>query len=238
MRHSAWMSSVSYYVGLIAVAWALYQEAYVYLGYALLIYFLATLTISVGYHRLFCHSAFVTSRFWHWAFALYGVLLMYSSPLQWAVTHATHHRHSDTDRDPHPLPMRPDAFLRKGYRDVPLMTIRGRKLMRDPLHRIIDGYYVLIFAVMVTALYLISPTFFLYSYLPALGIAHFVGACHNTFSHAGHKPRDLWFLEWLLPSAGEWSHAHHHKNVRSPEFGLKWWHLDTGALLIKAIKKA
>jgi len=237
MRHSAWMANTAYYVGFAAFLWMLYANpSWFWVAFAL--YIAGGLTISVGYHRLFCHSAFETSRFWHWAFALYGVLFMYSSPIQWVVTHATHHRHSDTDKDPHEGPLRWASLLRKGYRDVPLRTIRAKRMLRQKLHYIVDAFYVPIWAAMVAVMALVSVDFVLYAYLPALGLAHFVAALHQTFSHIGDKPNDYGWLEFVFPSAGEWLHAHHHRHVRDWKFANKWWHLDTGALLIKAIKKA
>ena len=235
-RHKAWMATAAYHTGIVALLYAIFTNTAL-LPYSVALYIVGTITISVGYHRLFCHDAFKTSRFWHGFFALYGVLFMYSSPLQWVVTHATHHKHSDTDKDPHEKAMSMSSMLRKGYRDVPLMTILSRRLLRQPLHLFIDSYYVVIWAVMAAVIFAVSPEFFVFCYLPALGIAHFVGACHNTFSHVGNKPRDLWFMEFILPSAGEWLHGYHHKHWKAWKFSYKWYHIDMGSLIVRLIRR-
>lgn len=235
-RHRAWMANTAYYIGVLSLIITVFYAPSM-LWYALPLYFMAGTTLSVGYHRLFCHGAFETSRFWHIFFALSGVLYMYSSPLQWVVTHATHHKHSDTDLDPHEGPMKPASLLRKGYRDVPLKTILARRLLRDNVHLFVDKYYALIWLAMFASMLFVSVDFVLYSYLPALGLAHLVAAFHQTFSHIGDKPNDFWFLEYIFPSSGEWLHGYHHKHWKAWNFATKPYHLDTGAWVIRAIRK-
>lgn len=236
LRHKDWMATIAYHIGVVAFLYALFVNTSLF-PYAIAMYVVGTFTVSVGYHRLFCHGAFETNRFWHSFFALYGVLFMYSSALQWVVTHATHHKYPDSDKDPHEKPMTMTTMLRKSYRNVPMKTILCRRMLRDPLQLFIDRYYVGIWAVMALAIFAISPEFFVFGYLPAVGMAHFVGACHNTFSHMGDKPRDWWFMEFILPSSGEWLHGSHHNRARSWKFSSKWYHFDLGSLIVRMIKK-
>jgi stearoyl-CoA desaturase (delta-9 desaturase) len=231
LRHKAWMSNVAYYVGVLALIWAAWASP-LWLLVALPIYLLGGFTLSVGYHRLFCHGSFKTSRFWHGFWATSGVLFMYSSPLQWAITHATHHRHSDTERDPHEGPLKAASLLRKGYRDVPLMTIKGRRLLRDPIHYFVDKHYAGIWLAFTALMVLVSWEFFVYAYLPAVGAAHLVASMHQFVSHIGNSPKNLWFMEYLMPSAGEWLHKTHHEHPGWSTFRTKPWHLDTGSLVI------
>lgn len=235
LRHKAWMANVAYYAGV-----AFFIAAFFYapnmLWATVALYFVAAITLSVGYHRLFCHGAFETNRGWHIFFALSGVLFMYSSPLQWVVTHATHHKHADTDLDPHEGPLKAASLLRKGYRNVPLKTILAKRLLRDNLHLVVDKYYAGIWLLMAGVMLAVSPTFFLFGYLPAVGLAHLVAAFHQTFSHIGNKPNDWWFLEFIFPSAGEWLHGHHHKNWKAWSFATKPYHFDMGSWVIRAIR--
>lgn len=237
-RHRAWMSTAAYWTGLVALAYfALRDMDWVrWVPAMLLTYLVASITISVGYHRLFCHGSFKVSRFWHVLFAITGTLFMYSSPLQWSVTHATHHRFSDTDRDPHPKPR--DALIFKGYRDVPLDTWQLRRLVRRSgvFHMWVDQWYVLIYGALVAVLCLVSPAYVLNAYLSALGLAHFVGGLHNLISHAHGHPRDLPWMEYILPASGEWLHGRHHDKAGLWDFRSQWWHVDLGALVIRAIK--
>jgi fatty-acid desaturase len=239
LRHKAWMSTAAYWLGLIALlSLPFYSENLLAASACIAaLYFAGSITISVGYHRLFCHNAFKTYEWARYAFALSGVLFMYSSPLQWAVTHATHHKRSDTLLDPHPKPATARAMLLKGYRNVPLSTWKARGMLRQgSLHAAVDRYYIGIWLAMATCMYVLSPWFFFEAYLPALGLAHFVGALHNTFSHHQNQPRNLWWLEYLIPSSGEWLHKNHHDSPGRSTFRTQWWHLDVGAMFIWVIK--
>ena len=238
MRHSAWMSTAGYYAGLAALV-TLLVRAEGALAQSLFavgaIYLVGSLTISVGYHRLFCHGAFRTSAFWHRVFALLGVAFLYGSPLQWAVTHATHHRRSDTAGDPHPRGWRALAF--KGYRAVPLDRWRARRLLRqDPLHGIVDRHYVEFYVAGLAVVAAVSPSFLLNAYLPALGLAHLVGGLHNLLSHHAGGPRNLPLMEFLLPASGEWLHGSHHDRPGRASFRAARWHPDLGAAFIHLIR--
>ena len=235
MRHRVWMTNAVYYVGtaaLLYTAWARTE----YLLYAAVFYLWAIVTLSVGYHRLFCHGAFEANRFWHWFFALSGVLFVVSSPMQWVVTHATHHKNSDTDLDPYARSLTASALLKISYKEVPLMTLVGRRLLRDRMHIFVDRYYSGLWGASAFAFMLALPELFFFAYLPALGAAYLVVAIHQTFSHAHDKPHDLWFMELVLPSAGEWLHNTHHKRPRSWNFSSKWYHFDMGAFVVRLIR--
>lgn len=236
MRHRPWMSTAAYIGGLAAlVNLVVTPSAHPWIPWILVLMTTGAITISVGYHRLFCHASFPTHKFWHWLFATTGVLYLLSSPLQWTVTHATHHRWSDTDRDPHPEPLR--AMFTKSYRKVPLDLWKAKRLIRqNRWHLFVDKHYANIWLVLVSLAAAISWEFVLYAYFPALGIAHFIGSLHNTLSHVGGKPRDWWFLEFILPAGGEWLHARHHKYERLPDYRYRWYHFDLGALFIKLIR--
>jgi fatty-acid desaturase len=236
-RHEPWMATVAYYVGVAALVFG-YMNGNLMPVWIAAIYLAGATTLSVGYHRLFCHRAFKTSRVWHYIFAFYGVLMMYSSPLQWGVTHAAHHQHSDTDLDPHIGALDWRSLLLKGYRPVPVATFRVRKMMRDPLHGFIDRYYAMLWVFAFSAMAAISWDFTVGAYLPALGLAHLVAALHQTLSHIGNKPNDFGLLEFVLPSSGEWLHKAHHDKAGRPNFDSKWWHLDTGAWVIRLIRSA
>lgn len=235
LRHKAWMSTATYWIGAFALLSLPFrgESMAASLACIFVLYFVGSITISVGYHRLFCHNAFKTYEGVKYAFAFLGILFMYSSPLQWAVTHATHHKRSDTPLDPHPRPMSARAVFFKGYRNVPLNTWKARGMLRrGSLHVIVDRYYVGIWLAMATLMFTVSPWFFFDAYLPALGLAHFVGALHNTFSHHNGKPRNLWVLEYLIPSSGEWLHKNHHDHPGRASFRAKWYHLDVGSLIV------
>jgi len=64
--------------------------------------YLATgLGVTVGFHRLFTHRSFQTSRAVRYTFAILGQMAVEGDVLTWVADHRKHHRYSDRAGDPH-----------------------------------------------------------------------------------------------------------------------------------------
>ena len=59
------------------------------------------LGVTLGFHRLFTHRSFATSKLVEWALMVLGCMAGQSAPFFWIATHRSHHQHSDEDGDPH-----------------------------------------------------------------------------------------------------------------------------------------
>jgi stearoyl-CoA desaturase (delta-9 desaturase) len=57
--------------------------------------------LTAGYHRLFAHRTYETSRVFRFLLGLLGTTAVQKGPLWWAATHRAHHRYSDQPGDPH-----------------------------------------------------------------------------------------------------------------------------------------
>ncbi len=64
-------------------------------------YALRMFAITAGYHRLFAHRSYTTSRVFRFFLAVLGTLALQKGPLWWASVHRQHHRASDTPEDVH-----------------------------------------------------------------------------------------------------------------------------------------
>jgi stearoyl-CoA desaturase (Delta-9 desaturase) len=64
-------------------------------------YTLTGLGITVGYHRLFTHRSFKTTRSLRVLLAVLGSMAVEGPLLEWVATHRKHHRFSDHPGDPH-----------------------------------------------------------------------------------------------------------------------------------------
>lgn len=64
-------------------------------------YILTGLGITIGFHRLFTHKAFTTSRFMTAFWAILGSMAAEGSLFIWCGVHRVHHQFSDTHADPH-----------------------------------------------------------------------------------------------------------------------------------------
>ena len=84
----------------ILVAWggALHWRDLVVLAIS---YILTGVGITVGYHRLFTHRSFKTSRLLRALFAVLGSAAVEGPVIEWVASHRKHHRFSDLPGDPH-----------------------------------------------------------------------------------------------------------------------------------------
>ena len=64
-------------------------------------YLLTGIGITVGFHRLFTHRSFQTSRGVRYTFAILGEMAVEGDVLTWVADHRKHHQFSDREGDPH-----------------------------------------------------------------------------------------------------------------------------------------
>jgi stearoyl-CoA desaturase (delta-9 desaturase) len=64
-------------------------------------YALSGLGVTVGYHRLFTHRSFKTTRTLRALLAVLGSMAVEGPVIEWVATHRKHHRFSDQPGDPH-----------------------------------------------------------------------------------------------------------------------------------------
>lgn len=235
--HKLWMTPIASYIGLLAIILGIYQllTGIVSLWWImpmLFCTFLILMGITVGFHRLFCHSSFGTSNFWHLILAYLGNIAIYGSSIQWTSMHMTHHKYSDTEKDPHYTGIR--YILWKENKPTEFNRRTLSRLYRNPLHKFFHNYYILPIIITIVLLSSINLTALLYCYLIPLGWLHFVGGFHQVFAHNKTGPLNLPLLEIPLFTGGEWCHKHHHEYPKDPRFG----ELDAGYYLIKFIKNA
>jgi len=68
---------------------------------AAVLYTLATLGVTVGFHRYFTHGAFKANRALRVALAIAGSMAVQGSVIFWVASHRRHHAFSDREGDPH-----------------------------------------------------------------------------------------------------------------------------------------
>src|SRR5207244_4236411 len=97
------ISAIVPFLGLVAAIVLLWNKA---VGASDLIafgvmYLVAALGVSTGYHRLLAHRSFKTSRPMKIFFAAAGAMAGQGPPLIWTAHHRRHHRLADKPGDPH-----------------------------------------------------------------------------------------------------------------------------------------
>jgi stearoyl-CoA desaturase (Delta-9 desaturase) len=90
-------------VGLVAAIVLLWDRAIGPLELALLIglYMLTALGVTLGYHRMFTHRAFESSRVFRAIVAILGSMAVQGSVITWVADHRKHHTFTDQEGDPH-----------------------------------------------------------------------------------------------------------------------------------------
>ncbi|MFM9957677.1 MAG: acyl-CoA desaturase [Phycisphaerales bacterium] len=90
-------------IGLGFAIWSTWGWGFSWLYLTLLVtMYLATgLGITIGYHRLFTHKSFETSRVVTFILGVLGSMAIEGPLIRWAAAHRKHHQHSDSALDPH-----------------------------------------------------------------------------------------------------------------------------------------
>ncbi len=57
--------------------------------------------INIGYHRLLTHRSFEVPRWLEYALVILALCCLQDTPARWVANHRHHHKHSDTEPDPH-----------------------------------------------------------------------------------------------------------------------------------------
>lgn len=218
-KNRLWMPQAAYVVGLLFLFTLPLRASLIWLIPAVAVYVMLACIISVGVHRLFCHGAFKTHRFFHGFFAFGSVLVVLGSPIQWSAIHTTHHKHADKEGDPHPAAGRWTTLAFRQYRGNPSAQWCSRALLTDPLQAFVHRYYALLWLTFFALMFLVSPDFAINAYLPGLGLLQLVTSVNVILGHLGGRPRDWPFMEFILPACGEWSHTAHHKKPGHARLG-------------------
>ncbi|CAK6699295.1 MULTISPECIES: acyl-CoA desaturase [unclassified Synechococcus] len=84
-------------------------------SWALALYVVRMLATTAIYHRLITHGSYRAPKLVVWIGALVGASAGQMGPSWWKAHHLAHHRHVDTDQDPH-SPLQPQSGLRGFWR--------------------------------------------------------------------------------------------------------------------------
>jgi stearoyl-CoA desaturase (delta-9 desaturase) len=247
----------------VALAWAYGLPAHAVVSLFVMAY--ATgLGVTIGFHRLFAHRSFATSRPVERTLMALGCMAGQSSPFFWVATHRLHHRYSDADGDPHsphaaggrrlgPLLGFWHAHVgwllttRPGY---PAAAVRDLARRAD-LARI-DRHWLPLYlaglAAPAAAGYAIGGTAYdaLMGLLWGGHLRHFLTLqatlCVNSVNHLwGTRPYPTAddsrnnMLTGVL-AFGEGWHNNHHAFPWSARHGLRWWQPDLSWWVIRAME--
>ena len=230
-------------VGVLSAMGLLWGVAFSWLDVVLFVvlYTASALGNSVGFHRLFTHRSFKTTRWMRGLLAILGSAAMEGAVIEWVATHRKHHRFSDRPGDPH-SPHEHGSGWRGAaqglYHAHVGWTMRGgdrasaqryaKDLSADPVVRFVSSTFLLwVIAGGGVRIFLLHHVTFSIN-----SLCHFFG--RRRFA-TGDESRNL---AWLAPlSLGESWHNNHHAFPTSAAHGMSRWELDPSALFITALER-
>lgn len=230
-----------------------------------IMYVIAGLGVSTGYHRLLAHRSFKTSRLMRNFFAAAGAMAGQGPPLIWTAHHRRHHRVADKPDDPHSpyLDGQPGLLgVLKGLWHAHLGWLFDNDLSSEPIRycpdlardkdvRFISKYFLafVVSGLVLPGLIGLALTGTLKGFATGVlwgGLVRFFVSNHITYSvnSIGHyfgrrrfeTPDESRNVAWLsLVSFGESWHNNHHAFPRSATHGMRWWELDISAMIIRGL---
>jgi stearoyl-CoA desaturase (Delta-9 desaturase) len=261
--------SVVPFLALGVVGWQLWASLLHWSDLAVfgILYVFTGLGVTVGFHRLFTHRAFVTKRWMRGLFAAAGSVAIEGPVISWVADHRKHHAFADQPGDPHSPHVDHGVGWRGALRGLAhahmgwlfLHNQRGARsryapdLLADPVVRFVDRTFVvwalgglgaafglgwLIGGTLTAAL-----TGLLWGGAVRLLVLHHVTYSINSLCHFFGRRRfdtgdESRNLAWLsLFSFGESWHNNHHAFPTSATHGLRWWELDIASLVIRSLER-
>jgi len=230
-------------------------------------YIVTGVGITVGFHRLFTHRSFKTSRPLRALFAVLGSAAVEGPLIEWVSTHRKHHRFSDLAGDPHSPHTDHGVGWRGALRGLYHAHVgwmfRGadrasaeryaKDLLADPMIRVVDRTFLLWvvlglafpfgLGVALTGSVVGGLTGMLWGGAVRIVFLHHATFSINSLCHFFGRRRFVTGdysrnLAWLaLPTFGEAWHNNHHAFPTSAHHGLTRWQLDPGGWLIDGLER-
>ncbi len=242
-----------------------YGEGFSWVELGLLVgfYLLSALGITVGFHRLFTHRSFETSRAVEFILGVLGSMAAQGPLFKWVAVHRCHHQHSDEQDDPH-SPHTHDRGVLGVLRGVWHAHIGWlfepdpqdldqyvKDLRRSGLLRFVSTLFPLWVAagLLIPAILggILTKSWagvgwgFVWGGLARIFLVHHVTWCVNSVCHLwGRRPylshdesRDNFVIGVL--ALGEGWHNTHHAFPTSARHGLRWWQIDVSYWIIRLL---
>lgn len=212
--------------------------------------YLAGLSITAGYHRLYSHRTYRTTPVIESVILFFGSMAGQGSALRWGFDHRLHHAYVDTDNDPY--------SIKKGFWYAHFLWIleKPRKidpkvvpdLMKNPLVLFQHKYSgLLMLGSNVAAFFCVgfllndyTGAFFIACWLRLFALHHFTWFINSLAHTWGDKPFcqeqsavNNYVISLL--TFGEGYHNYHHTFANDYRNGIRWYHFDPTKWVIRTL---
>jgi stearoyl-CoA desaturase (delta-9 desaturase) len=257
------------FLALAIVAWQVWASLLHWSDIAVfaILYSVTALSVTVGFHRLFTHRSFKTTRWMRGILAAGGSAAIEGPVISWVADHRKHHAFADVEGDPHSPHVDHGVGWKGALRGLAhahvgwlfLHTQRGARkryapdLIADPVVSWVDRTFVLWALGGLAAAFglgwLIGGTLtaaltgLLWGGAVRLLVVHHVTYSINSLCHFFGRQRfdtgdESRNLAWLsVLSMGESWHNNHHAFPTSAAHGLRWYELDVSGLVIRGLER-
>ncbi len=204
---------------------------------------------TIGLHRLFSHNSFVAPIWFKTVCGVFATLIGSGSILQWVATHRQHHKHSDTDLDPHNAANGLTNLLSlKSFFAVKLNPLLIKRELKDPFIMWFHKWYWWIHAATILllgsiglkwllVLYVIPSTLtIMWIVFSVYWIVHQTNLGYINF-HTKDKSRNIGGWWFALITGGESLHNNHHMMPKQWDFAIVRKEFDPASYIIRMIKK-
>jgi len=175
-------------------------------------------------------------------FILFGSLAGTGSAIGWVAVHKAHHKHSDTDKDPHGPMTGWRNFFNDYDEHVNYWSVKN--LLKDPYLKKLHKYGLWILLAFYALLFMIGgvKAIVFLGLVPQM-LTIVISAMSNYFTHSygyrtyetGDDSRNTWWMS--IPTWGESWHNNHHAKPHLYSFRHKWWEFDISGSIISLIRE-
>jgi stearoyl-CoA desaturase (delta-9 desaturase) len=210
------------------------------------LYWVRIFAIGAGYHRLFSHRAYSTSRVFRFILAVVAQSTAQKSVLWWAAKHRHHHLHSDTEQDVHSPRHTGFIYSHLGWifsrRHDTFDETAVSDLMRYPEMRWLHTFEIVPAILLAGLCFLIAGWSGLFvGFFWSTVLVYHATFCINSLAHVrgstryvtGDDSRNNWLL--AVFTMGEGWHNNHHAFQSSARQGFRWWEVDPTYYILKAL---
>ncbi len=235
------------------------------LGLTVLFWWLtAGIGITLCYHRLLTHRSFACPKWFEYLITMVACCAWQGRPTQWVGTHRAHHKHSDTEHDPHtpdhgftwshifwtlfkePDGMKADDFVTDLKKDKGLAIIEKFWVVPQivvSLAMVGIGYAIGYANGGVAGGQALALSWFIWGVavrtVLVWHVTWFVNSATHTWGYRNFTTKEhstnLWWVALL--SFGEGWHNNHHAQQRSAAHGMRWYEFDVTYLTIKLLQR-
>lgn len=219
---------------------------------------------TVGFHRYFAHRSFEASSLLRCMMAVCGSMSAQGPPMAWVCTHRRHHECSDVVGDPHSPNLLGNQLKGRiaglwhahcGWligHEIPNPRHYCPDLIRDQTFVRINSLYPawvvlgILIPTVASAFWYSSVqgafTGLLWGGFVRISItSQAIWSVNSICHHFGSRPfktreRSTNNIALAIPSFGESWHNNHHAFPTSARFGLKWWQIDLGYIVIASMQ--